>query len=188
MGHQQMACKEGPLRLAVGLTLMAVVAACGVSLPVRPAAPMIDTIGVLSGINASTDRTTYTLADGRVWDRPNDQFRVAYDMPAAQTLFVAGADQDGTYVLLVGGQEGLPEDCPYALRYGGLDWGDAVESQGLLWPKAAGFTGIPDQPDVGADYPGNAGFCLDDHGRVTSVYLAEPGLGAPVPAGSAAAP
>ena len=179
---------DASLPLAVGLTLMAIAGACSVSLPVRPAAPSIEKIGIVTGVNAYTDRTTYTFADGSAWDRPNDQYRVIYDLMGRQTLFVAGTDQDGTYVLLVGSQDGLPVDCAYALRYGGRDWGDGVESQGLLWPKAAAFAGLAVQPTVGTEYPGNAGFCLDDRGQVTSVYLAEPGSDGPVPVGSATAP
>jgi hypothetical protein len=57
-------------------------------------------------------------------------------------LFVAGIDGQGEYVLLIGGQDGLPEDCPYALRHGGRDWGDAIEAQGLLWLKANGFKSL----------------------------------------------
>ena len=183
-----MARIDAPHRLAAGLTLLAVAGACSVSLPVRPADQSIEKIGVVTGGTDSQDRTTYTFADGSAWDRPKDQYRVIYDLMGRQTLFVAGTDQDGTYVLLVGSQDGLPADCAYALRYGGREWGDAVESQGLLWPKAEAFTGLAVQPGVGAEYPGNAGFCLDDRGQVTAVYLAEPGSDGPVPVGSATAP
>jgi hypothetical protein len=121
------------------------------------------------------ERTTYSLVDGRTWVRPNDQFRILYELQSGATLFVAGSDNDGEYVLLIGGQDGLPAACRYALRYGGRDWGDSIESQNLLWEKAPAFVGL-NGPDLqsGSAYPDNAGFCLNDKAQVTSVYLAEP--------------
>jgi hypothetical protein len=91
--------------------LTIVVAACGAAPPVRPVAPVFDTIAPLIGSTESEDRTTYSLADGRIWQRQNDQFRVIYDMPGEETLFVAGTDPEGAYVLLVGSQDGLPAEC-----------------------------------------------------------------------------
>lgn len=168
-----------------------IVGACGQAVPTRPPGQQLDTVATLAGLSVSEDRAWYDLADGTTWSRPTDQFRVLYDMPSTTTLFVAGVDGKGEYVLLIGGQEGLPENCPYALRYGGREWGDAVEAQGLLWPKANGFTALNgSSPGVGEAYPGNAGFCLDDQARVTSVYVVAPPADSSTdqPASSAAAP
>lgn len=170
--------------LTVVIIATAIVVGCGPELPVKPPPPVIDTIGVLAGLAEFDGRIRYSLADGRQWDRPKDQFRILYDMPGRDTLFVAGTDRIGAYVLLVGGQDGLPVGCRYALRYGGTDWGDSVASQGLLWPKADGLVPLPNGPGSGSDYPSNAAYCLDDRGSVTSVYLAVPpddGDSAPVP-------
>jgi hypothetical protein len=160
------------MKVSVVLTI-AIVAGCG-GIPVKPAPPNLDTVGPLAGVSEGAESITYTLADGTVWAQPRDQFRILYDMPSGPTLFVAGTDRHGRYVLLIGGQDGLPDECTYALRYGGTEWGDSIESQGLLWAKAKGFAPLPDGPTSGGEYPGNAGFCLDDHGAVTSVYLATP--------------
>lgn len=160
--------------LTVATIVNVIVVGCGFEPPVKPPPPVIETIGVLAGLAEFDGRVRYSLADGRQWDRPKDQFRILYDMPGRDTLFVAGADSVGAYVLLVGSQDGLPVDCRYALRYGGTDWGDSIASQGLLWPKADTFVPLPDGPGSGSDYPSNAAFCLDDRGSVTSVYLAVP--------------
>jgi len=152
----------------------AIVVGCGVEPPVKPPPPVIDTIGVLAGLAEFDGRVRYSLADGRQWDHPKDQFRILYDMPGRDTLFVAGTDSVGAYVLLVGSQDGLPVDCRYSLRYGGTDWGDSIASQGLLWPKADAFVPLPDRPGSASDYPSNSALCLDDRGSVTSVYLAVP--------------
>ena len=165
------------------------VAACGTAPLTRPPAAALDVVGPLQNVSEFESRTQYSLVDGTVWARPNDRFRVLYDMPGSNTLFVSGHDSQGEYVLLVGDQDGLPEGCVYALRYGGRDWGDSIESQGVMWTKAEDFVGLDGKPlTSGADYPTNAGFCLDQQARVTSVYLAEPPEGSQAPAGSAAVP
>jgi len=143
-------------------------------------------IGPLLNVNEGDSRTMFSLADGTSWARDNDQFRTLYDLRGENTLFVAGHDNQGDYVLLVGDQDGLPEDCKYALRYGGRDWGDSIESQGLLWQKAPGFSQEEAVVNSGEAYPENAGFCLDDQGRIASVYLARPPSASEgVPIGSA---
>lgn len=173
------------LALLVGL----VAAGCSPFAATRPGAQTFEAVGILTGLSEGDTRITYTLADGRVWDRPKDQFRIVYDMPAGETLFVAGQGQGGTYVLLIGGQQGLPADCPYSLRYGGREWGDAIESQGYLWRKADTFAVLTPTPGVGAEYPGNAIVCLDAEANVTAVLqLTPPDSSEPAPAGSANAP
>lgn len=173
------------LTLAVGI----VATACSPLAATRPDDQRFEAVGILSDLREGATRITYTLADGRVWDRPKDQFHIVYDLPSRETLFVAGQDKDGTYVLLIGGQQGLPADCPYSLRYGGREWGDAIESQGYLWHKADMFAVVTPSPGVGADYPSNALLCLSADAEVTAVLRATPPDGTePVPAGSAKAP
>lgn len=172
----------------VAVIVGSVLASCSSSTVTRPDFLEFQAVGVLGGIEEFETRTVYTLADGRKWDRPNDQFRVAYDMPAAQTLFVAGQDKDGAFVLLIGGQQGLPADCPYSLRYGGREWGDAIESQGFAWHKAGSFAGLADNPAVGAEYPGNTLFCLDADAEVTAALQAIPDSSDDAPQQSATAP
>lgn len=172
----------------VAMIVGLVVAGCSAVPATRPDFPEFQAVGVLSGIEAFEARTVYTLADGRTWDRPNDQFRVAYDMPAAQTLFVAGQDQEGLYVLLIGSQQGLPADCLYSLRYGGREWGDAIESQGFLWHKASSFAGLATTPAAGADYPDNTLFCFNADAEVTAALQAVPNSSDSAPQQSATAP
>jgi hypothetical protein len=173
------------LALAVGLAATG----CSPFAAARPDAQTLQAVGILSGSSEAEAKTTYTLSDGRTWDRPKDEFRVVYDMPSGETLFVAGQDNAGTYVLLIGGQEGLPADCPYALRYGAREWGDAIESQGYLWHKAGTFEVRTPSPGVGAEYPGSALSCLDADANVTAVLQATPPESSePAPVGSATAP
>jgi hypothetical protein len=170
----------------VVLAMVAVlVAGCGGTSKVRPTAPALETVGVLATVKEFDDRTEYSLTDGITWSRPKSAFRLVYDFPAGSTLFVSGTDAAGTFVYLIGRQEGLAADCQHALRYGGSDWGDSIEAQGLLWTKAPDFTGLPEAPSgTGWAYPDSVGFCLDDQARVTSVYVASPPTGTPQPAGS----
>ena len=112
-------------------------------------------------------------------------------MPGSRTLFVAGTDTEGTFVALVGSQDGLPDECPFAVRYGGREWVDAIESQGVLWQKAPGFErpGFESEvnlPAGGDPYPDNAVLCLDGDARVSRVMLArrptdDPGAGSAAP-------
>ena len=177
--------RSSPLILVFGLAATA----CSPLAATRPDAQTFQAVGLLAGVSEGDTRTTYTLADGRTWDRPKAQVRVVYDMPSGETLFVAGQDRTGTHVLLVGGQEGLPPDCPHALRYGAREWGDAIESQGYLWHKADSFAVLTPSPGVGAEYPGSAIVCLDADANVTAVLqLTPPEDPEPAPAGSANAP
>jgi hypothetical protein len=158
----------------LALTVIVVSTACSTPVPVRPPPQALEVVAPLLSVSEFETRTMYSLTDGTSWTREKDQFRVLYDLPGVNTLFVAGRDAQGEYVLLVGDQDGLPDGCAYALRYGGRDWGDSIEAQGLLWPKAPGFDDSAAAVQSGQAYPTNAGFCVDDQASVTSVYLAEP--------------
>lgn len=173
------------IRLLVAASLaLVVLLGCGTP---RPAPSQIETAGELVSSSASEGQSLYSLADGTSWVRPNDQFRVLYDMPGTRTLFVSGTDGQGTFVALVGSQDGLPADCPFAVRYGGREWGDAIESQGIMWRKAPELDSAIPTPASGADYPDNAILCLDSEGSVVRLIVATPPSGEPQPAGSAQA-
>jgi hypothetical protein len=147
-------------RLAV---LVAVLAACGVPAPSSPRWVSIETVGILADERVYADHTEYILSDGRMWTRQNDGFRIAYQAPSGSTLFVAGSDDDGAYVLLVGGQDGLPPECAHAIGYGGTDLGSGVAVEGFVWPKAPGFAG----ETIPTTYPTTTRFCLDDQARIS---------------------
>jgi hypothetical protein len=150
------------LRLGSILFTVAALAACGQQTPSRPSPIAIHTIGLLADEQVYKDHTVYVLADGRRWDRPNAAFRIAYQAQSDSTLFIAGEDGQGTYVLLVGGQDGLPADCKHAIGNGGVDFGDGIAAEGFLWRKAPTYQGAPS----GTVYPSTIRFCLDDEGRV----------------------
>jgi hypothetical protein len=176
------------LLAALAVASIWTLAGCADALPRRPDASALDVVGRLLAVNESDTRTQYGLADGTTWARLNDTFRVLYDLPGENTLFVAGHDSQGEYVLLVGDQDGLPPGCAYALRYGGTDWGDAVEGQGVLWRKAVDFTPLEGaEVRPGSAYPSNAALCLNERAEVTSIYLAEPAPGESGQAPSASA-
>ena len=165
---------------ALGLLVGCVVAsAC--SAPDRvtspPPFPTLDLVGVLDRQEIYADHRVFVLANGRVWDQPNDSFRMAYERPAGSTLFVQGSDAQGVFVLLVGGQDGLPPDCRHAIGNGGVDWGNAVEAAGFLWRKAPDYAG-PVVP-VGTEIGTSSRFCLDDLGRVSSLAALDTGGSTP---------
>lgn len=83
-----------------------------------PPFPNLDVVGVLDRQEIHADHRVFVLVDGRVWDQPNDSFRVTYEQPAGSTLFVEGSDAQGVFVLLVGGQDGLSPDCSHAIGHG----------------------------------------------------------------------
>jgi hypothetical protein len=155
---------ERTSRVGTVLLIGAAVTACGAPLPSRPSPIAIETIGLLADEQIYADHTVFILADGRRWERPNDEFRIAYQAPAGSTLFIAGTDSRGTYVLLVGGQDGLPAQCQHAIGYGGVDFGDGVAAEGFLWRKAPAYQGGA----AGTVYRTTTRFCLDDQGRVAS--------------------
>jgi hypothetical protein len=139
-------------------------------------------VGTIEATEEYADRFLVRLVDGRVWERPHDQFRVPYRLGSSPLLFVAGRDTQGTYILLIGSLPGLPDDCRYPIGHGGREWGDAIEAEGFLWQKSPSFpaSAIP----IGIAYPKSVQFCLDEQARVESSTSLQP-PGSDGPAGSA---
>jgi hypothetical protein len=152
---------------------------------VKPSPPTIEVAGELETSHESGGSITYFLKDGRQWSKPTADFRVAYDMASDRTLLVAGSDTKGEFVALVGSQPGLPAGCTFALRYDGVDWGDSIESQGLLWRKRPDFSAGQAAPTAGQAYPNATVFCLDAMAQVQAAIQVGP-PSQPQPAGSAA--
>ncbi len=180
-------------RLA-SVALLVVISGCATNPPttptgspagVKPSPPAIELAGELQTSHESDGSITYFLKDGRQWRKPTDAFRIAYDMASDRTLFVAGSDSNGEFVALVGSQPGLPAGCTFALRYDGVDWGDSIESQGILWKKRLDFTAGQAAPTAGHAYPNATVFCLDSMGHVVAAIQVHPPSD-PQPAGSAA--
>lgn len=154
----------------------------------RPVAPTLDVAGELSTVHDAGATVTYFLKDGRTWSRPSAQFRVAYDMSSDRTLIVAGEDAQGSFVALIGSQPGLPADCVFALRYDGVDWGDSIESQGILWRKTPAFATLSGPIAPGTSYPDSTIFCMSGTGEAMwAIQIHPPGTGS-APVQSAAAP
>jgi hypothetical protein len=151
-------------RLGISILAVGSVAACGAPAPTRPSPVAILTIGILADQQIYADPTLFALADGQTWERPNDDFRYAYQAPSGSTLFIARVHGRGADVLLIGGQDDLPAECRHAIGYGGIDWADGVEAEGFLWHKAPTNAGKP----AGTLYPTTTRLCLDDQGRVAS--------------------
>jgi hypothetical protein len=170
----------------LGVVIASLIAGCGGAVrptASRPALQAFDTVGLLAGVAEHADKVVYSLLDGRTWERPKDQFRVAYDLSSRSVLFLSATDADGTFVWLIGTPEGVPTDCKHVVRYGAREWGDAIESQGVLWPKAANFASTIPIPAVGETYPSAAFLCLDDHAQATSVMQNVPPADSSPPVG-----
>jgi hypothetical protein len=161
-------------RIAAGLALVAsVLVACQLRQadPIRPSPQVIELVGVIKRTAVDETRTRFELEDGRIWQRPTAEFRVAYDRGGDGSLLVIGRDQEGTYVVIAGGIEGLPPECRWVVGPDGRDWGDSVESIGLLWPKSPRFLRLPSTIAVGEVYPSRTRFCLDEQGRTSNTAV-----------------
>ncbi len=136
-------------------------------------------MGVVASFEEGATRLIVRLVGGRVWERPSGQYRVTYVFGESPDLLVAGQDAEGTYVMLIGGLPWLPKECRFTIGHGGRDWGDAIETEGLLWQKSPLFP--PSSLSVGAEYPKEVQFCLDEQARVESLAVRPPQSdGAPV--------
>lgn len=166
-------------------TLLLVPLACAPS-PSRPPSQSIVTVGVVRSFEEYADRVIVRFVGGRVWERPKDQYRVTYVFGESPDLLVAGQDAEGTYILLIGGLPWLPKECRFTIGHGGRDWGDAIEAEGLLWQKSPIYP--PNSLSVGAAYPKEVQFCLDEQGRIESFVTRQPPGSDGAPVGSAQAP
>lgn len=136
-----------------------------------PSAQAVELVGVIANTVVDTETTRYELEDGRVWQRPTEDFRVVYDQGGNGSLLVVGNDDEGEYVVVAGGIEGLPPECRWVIGPDGRDWGGSVESLGLLWAKSPGFTAPEPPVAIGDTYASRTRFCLDDMARVSSTTV-----------------
>jgi len=172
--QRKCAVSKARAALLCGVALLVASACQSLTPSSRPRSQVISTVGVVEDTEEHSDRLVIRLVGGQVWERPKDQFRIIYQAGSSPTLFVAGLDSKGTYVLLIGSLPGLPQECRYALGVSGRDWGDAVEAGGSLWPKAPNFRG---SVTVGMEYPKDVRFCLNDHAQVESAVVPSPSEG-----------
>jgi hypothetical protein len=155
--------------------------ACSPS-PSRPPPQTIETVGVVRSFEEGANGLVVQFVEGRVWERPKGQYRVSYDFGEVPQLLVAGQDDQGTYIMLIGGLPWLPEDCRFTIGRGGREWGDAIETEGLLWPKSPLFS--LSSLSVGTEYPKDVQFCLDEQARIES-FVTRPQGSDEAPVGSA---
>jgi hypothetical protein len=162
--------------MAMGILLPLVLAGCGAAqTPNRkPAFPHVDDIGILWNVEERTDTITYVLSDGRRLERRKDAYRVAYDLASGATLVVSGTDERGPFIALVGSPDGAPADCEHMLRYGGRDWGDALEVSGILWRKAPTFKSLVLIVTLGSSYPEDTIGCLNEDAQVVTLRSITP--------------
>ena len=90
---------------------------------------------------------------------------------------IIGSDRSGPFVASFPTQAGLPPDC-YRENAVGIERGQYIEAEGVLWSKAPTFTSAI-HPDVGSAYPAGTRFCFNSHGLITTVI--GPGSGATLP-------
>jgi hypothetical protein len=136
-----------------------------------PSPQAITLVGVIRHTAVDEDSTRYELEDGRSWERPTVAFRVAYDNGGNGSLLIVGNNDEGEYVVVAGGIEGLPPECRWVIGPDGRDWGRSVESIGLLWPKGPNFAVSSGGVALGKPYPSRTRFCLDEHARVTTTVV-----------------
>jgi hypothetical protein len=136
-----------------------------------PSPQAIELVGVIRQTAVDTDSTRYELEDGRIWQRPTDEFRVAYDHGGNGSLLIVGNDDEGEYVVVAGGIEGLPPECRWVIGPDGRDWGGSIESIGLLWTKSPAFVPPPAGVALGESYPSRTRFCLDEQARVSTTTV-----------------
>jgi hypothetical protein len=139
------------------------------STPMPSTTPVL-AVGILLDELIGAQTTRYRMSDGTTWERANDAFHVLYHQPSGSTLFLASVDSAGPFVMLIGGQDGLPAECRHVLGYGGLDLDGAIDvhlvnaEHDVVLAKAPSF-GASAIPSAGV-YPETVRFCLDDDARV----------------------
>lgn len=154
--------------------------------PDAPWPPLLQTIGILAGLREDAGTFAYTLIDGRTWTRVKDQFRIRYDMASDRTLFVAGNDEQGSYVLLIGSQQGV---C----RIRVCTPSDTAGASGAIRSRAGDSCGararhsrvsIRASPSARSALSERCRACLDNAATVTGVLRATPEGGISMAAGA----
>ena len=151
------------------VVLLAALTACsiGVSSGPAPVPPTIQAVGVATDIRIYPDYTRIVFADGSVHEVPNSYRQVGES--TGFWLVIIGSDAEGNFVASFPTQGGLPPDC-YRENAAGIERGDYIEAEGVMWAKAPDFS-APVQPAVGSKYPPGMRFCFDDRGLVSGVVV-----------------
>ena len=108
--------------------------------------------------------TRYVFADGSVHDVPNS-YRPIGD---PGELVIIGSDAQGNFVASFPLQGGLPPDC-YRENAVGIERGDYIEAEGVLWAKAPDFTSLV-QPAVGPKTASARASASTERGQITRAF------------------
>jgi hypothetical protein len=134
-----------------------------------PPAPSFEAIGRVAGMTVAWPIHTYVLEDGRTFEVDAEGVRILFEGGGGSPI-VVGTQGDARFVAVFVHQDGLPADCWLpGIGAVGREWGTAVEIDGVLWSKAAGFVADGPIPARGDTYPSSARFCFDAEARVTRV-------------------
>lgn len=86
-------------------------------------------------------------------------------------LIILGSDTSGRFLAAFNPQDGTPAGC-YVDNAQGIDRGEFIELQGILWHKTADVASATSQPATGQAYPGGTRFCFDPSGSIWQVVPA----------------
>jgi hypothetical protein len=134
-----------------------------------PGPPTIQVVGMLADERIADSERTITLADGRTFVLDTWVTRIAFEGGLGHP-FVIGTDAAGPFAAGFAHQEGLPDDCHILPAGGpGVERGDYVEIQGILWKKAADFDSDVAPPAAGKEWgDGATRFCFNEQAEIKS--------------------
>lgn len=158
-----------PGMLVIALVAMLTVAcnSLGESTPPQAASSTFDVVGVVTGHSVTSNRLIFDLEGGDTVEFDRDVVRVLFESGAAPRLLISGRDKSGDWLVVVGGQEGMPSDCS-VVNAAGIEWGKRIDLFGILWPKSDAFQVDMPLPALGSPYPDGTRFCLDASARVAA--------------------
>ena len=131
----------------------------------REPSPVVERVGLIAAEEIHATNRTCRLSDGRVWEAQNGTFRILVDSGGGRRLLIAGRDATGTWLAVLGHQDGVPDDC-FVSNQRGREWPDAIGLLGFAWPKRGGFQAGGLKVATGFRYPDGTRFCFDEHGQV----------------------
>lgn len=156
--------RRGSSTAALTTAILLTLAACRQDAGPAPSPPTIEAVGVATDVRFYQDHMRLVFADGSVHEVPTSYRQVA-EAPG-NWLVIIGSDSTGPFVASFPTQAGLPADC-FRNNSTGIERGDYLETDGVLWAKAATYTSAT-TPEIGSPYPGGTRFCFNSLGLVTA--------------------
>jgi hypothetical protein len=157
-----------PRRLIGVIVLSVLEAACSAQ-PSPPPAPSFEAVGQLASATVAGAIHTYVLEDGRTFELNSESVDILFEGGPGNPV-VAGTQGDQRFAGVFVHQDGLPAGCWLpGIGADGIEWGAAIEIDGVLWTKAPGFRAGSTAPRRGDHYASSARFCFDAQARVTGV-------------------